>query len=177
MSRPSLPKSVLFFGFMNALLGTIGVVSGISALISKHTTVAQTIYQQVDLPSQSAQWLQAAMVLSPISSAIMLFCGIGLLRRQPWGRTLAIYYGIGSIVFSLIASGINISRIADRSSNLIVLNIITSILVSVFLGLLYKAAMVYFLARPSVKVALAAAPVGAEILEFKSAKQKRRPRA
>jgi hypothetical protein len=172
MSRPPLPKSVLFFGFMNVLLGTSGIVSGISALVSKHATVAQTIYQQVDLPTQSAQWLQAAMILSPLSSALMLICGIGLLKRQLWGRTLAIYYGIVSIVFSLIASGVNISRIAHRSDNVLVLNIITSILVSVFLGLLYKAAMVHFLARPTVKAALVPQPVGAEVLEFKPKRKK-----
>jgi uncharacterized membrane-anchored protein YitT (DUF2179 family) len=172
MSSRSLPRSVTLFGFTNTLLGMGGLVSGLSALIQPHLTVAQTVYQQVDLPTQSRQWLHLAMYLSPISSALMLICGIGLLRKKLWGRNLAIAYGYGAILFSLIASTFNILRITDRTDNPLILNIIFSIVVGVFLGLLYKAAMIYCLSRESVKVALANQPIGADILDFKSARQR-----
>jgi hypothetical protein len=169
----SLPRSIAVFGFANTLLGTAGLVSGISALMRTRFNVAQTVvYQQVDLPTQSIDWLHLAMIMSPLSSALMLICGIGLLRKKLWGRTLAIAYGYGAILFSLISSAINILRISGRTDNLMILNIILSILVSVFLGLVYKATMVYYLSRPSVKIALANQPIGAEILDFKAARQR-----
>jgi uncharacterized membrane protein (DUF2068 family) len=170
-SKSTMPKAVLFFGFANTLLGACGIVTGVSALIQPQMTVASKIYQQVDLSAQSTQWLHLAMVMSPISSAIMLICGIGLLRKKAWGRTLAIYYGLASIAFSVIASGINISRIADKSSNLTVLNVILGIAISVLFGLMYKVAMIHFLRRDSVKAALNPQPVEAKILEFKSVKK------
>jgi hypothetical protein len=169
----NLPRSITIFGFANTLLGTSGLISGVSALLRTHSNVAQTVvYQQVNLPSQSIDWLHLAMILSPISSALMLICGIGLLRKKLWGRTLAIAYGYGAILFSLIASTVNILRIVDRTETPMVLNIILSILVSVFLGLVYKAAMVYYLSRASVKTALINQPIGAEILDFKAARQR-----
>jgi uncharacterized membrane-anchored protein YitT (DUF2179 family) len=171
MSSRSLPRSITVFGFANTLLGASGLVSGLSALARAKANVAQTVvYQQVNLPSQSMDWLHLAMILSPISSALMLICGIGLLRKKLWGRTLAIAYGYGAILFSLIASTINIWRLPDRTDNPMILNIILSILVSVFLGLVYKATMVYFLSRPSVKTALVNQPIGADILDFKTAR-------
>ncbi len=174
MASRSLPRSVTIFGFANTVLGVGGLVSGLSALVKPHLTVAQTVYQQVNLPSQSMHWLQVAMYLSPLSSALMLLCGIGLLRKKMWGRNLAIAYGYAAILFTLIASTINIMRIADRIDQPIVLHIITSIVLSVFLGLLYKAAMVYCLSRASVKTALAQQPIGAEIIDFKAARQRHR---
>jgi uncharacterized membrane protein len=169
----SLPRSITVFGFANTFLGTCGLVSGISALIRTRSNVAQTVvYQQVDLPTQSLDWLHLAMVMSPISFALMLVCGIGLLRKKMWGRTLAIAYGYGSILFSLITSAINILRISGRTENPMILNIILSILVSVFLGLAYKATMVYYLSRPSVKTALVNQPIGAEILDFNAARRR-----
>jgi hypothetical protein len=170
---PSLPRSIAVFGFANTLLGSSGLVSGISALLRTRANVAQTVvYQQVNLPSQSVDWLHWAMILSPIHSALVLLCGIGLLRKKLWGRTLTIAYGYGAILFSLITSTINILRITDRTDNPMILNIILSILVSVFLGLAYKATMVYYLSRASVKTALANQPIGADILDFKSARQR-----
>jgi hypothetical protein len=166
MSKRSFPRSITIFGLANTVLGFCGLVSGLSALIQPHMTVAQNVYQQVNLPTQSMQWLHVAMVLSPISFALMLACGIGLLRKKLWGRTLAIYYGYGSITFSLIASSINVWRIADRADNPLILNIIFSIVLSVLLGLAYKATMVYCLTRPKVKESLVNQQVGAEILEF-----------
>lgn len=172
MASRSLPRSITIFGFANTALGVGGLVSGISALVKPHLTVAQTVYQQVSLPSQSMHWLQLAMYLSPLSSALMLLCGIGLLRKKMWGRNLSIAYGYAAILFSLIASAINILRITDRTDNPMILNIILSILVSVFLGLVYKATMVYYLSRASVKTALLNQPIGAAILDFKAARQR-----
>ncbi|MBE9029209.1 hypothetical protein IQ266_05460 [filamentous cyanobacterium LEGE 11480] len=173
MSSRSFPRSITIFGFANTALGAGGLVSGLSALLQPRMTVAENVYQQVNLPSQSLEWLHWAMVLSPLSSALMLVCGIGLLRKKTWGRTLAIGYGYGSIAFSLIASSINIWRIADRAHEPLILNIIFSIVLSVLFGLLYKAAMVYSLTRPKVKTALVNQPVGAEILEFKPVQRQR----
>lgn len=172
MSRRPFPRSIKIFGLANTVLGFCGLVSGLTALIQPHMTVAQNVYQQVHLPTQSMQWLETAMVVSPLSFALMLVCGIGLLRKKCWGRTLTIYYGYGSIAFSLIASSINIWRIADRASNPLVLNIIVSIVLSVLLGLVYKVTMVYCLTRPSVKAALVNQQSGAEILEFKPISRK-----
>jgi hypothetical protein len=167
MSSRSLPRSIFLFGLLNTALGAFGLASGLHGLLRPQQTVAMAVYQQVnDLPNQSMQWLHIAMILSPISSAILLLCGIALLQKKVWGRTLAIYYGLGSIAFSLIASGINISRIADRANNPLVLNIIFSIIVSVLVGLIYKAAMVYSLTRPKVKEALVNYKPGADIIEF-----------
>jgi uncharacterized membrane-anchored protein YitT (DUF2179 family) len=171
MSSRSLPRSITVFGFANTLLGASGLVSGLSALVRTHANVAQTVvYQQVNLPSQSTQWLHLAMILSPISSALMLICGIGLLRKKLWGRTLAIAYGYGTILFSLIASTTNILRITDRADDPKILGIVLGIVFGVFLGLVYKATMVYCLSRPSVKTALANQPIGADILDFKTAR-------
>jgi hypothetical protein len=172
MTSRSLPRSITIFGFANTALGVGGLVSGLSALIKPHLTVAQTVYQQVNLPSQSMHWLQLAMYLSPISSALMLICGIGLLRKKMWGRNLAIAYGYGAILYSLIASTVNILRITDLMSQPAVLSIVIGILLSVLFGVLYKATMVYFLSRDTVKTALANQPIGAAILDFKAARQR-----
>ncbi|MFM2429097.1 MAG: hypothetical protein RLZZ511_310 [Cyanobacteriota bacterium] len=166
MTSRSLPRSITIFGFTNTALGAGGLITGLSALIKSNPTVAENVYQQVNASSQSLHWLNLAMILSPISSLLLLLCGIGLLRKKRWGRTLAIYYGYGSIAFSVIASAINIFRFADRINEPLVLNTILGIVLSVLLGLAYKAFMVYSLSRESVKVALVNQPIGAEILEF-----------
>jgi hypothetical protein len=173
MSSRSFPRSVLIFGLLNTALGSMGLASGLKALFRPQQTLAVQVYQQVDLPSQSMQWLHLAMVMSPISFAILLVCGVAMLRKKSWGRTLAIYYGIGSSIAYLLASGINIARIADRASHPIVLNIIFSIIVSALLGVVYRLVMVYYLTRPSVKAAFATQPTGAEILEFKPRKPRK----
>jgi uncharacterized membrane protein len=166
MTSRSLPRAITIFGFANTAFGAMGLVSGVSALLRSQSNIAQNTYQQVNASAQSMDWLNVAMVLSPISSLLLLICGIGLLQKKQWGRSLAVYYGYGSIAFSVIASAINIFRFADRIHDPIVLNIIVSILLGVLLGLVYKAVMVYSLSRESVKVALANQPIGAEILEF-----------
>jgi hypothetical protein len=176
-SRPGqhfAPRSILVFGVANTILGFLGFCSGLKAFLRPQQTVAMQVYQQVDLPSQSMQWLHFAMIMSPISFAIMLICGVGLLQRRPWGRKLAIYYGLGSSLVYLIASSINIVRILDKANNPIVLNIIFSIAIGSLLGIAYRLAMVYYLTRPTVKTALATQPI-AEILEFKP-RSTRRPR-
>jgi hypothetical protein len=168
MSSRAMPKSVLLFGLSNSALGALGLIGGLNSLLRPQQTVAMQVYQQVDLPTQSMEWLRLAMILSPLSSLLMLVCGVALLQRRTWGLKLAAYYGIGSIGFSLIASGINISRIIDRTSNPIVLNVIFGILVSVFLGLVYKTAMVYSLTRPAVQTAFATQSRRAKVLKSKS---------
>jgi hypothetical protein len=172
MSSRSFPRSVLFFGLANTALGALGLASGLQALWRPQQTVAMQIYQQVDLPTQSMQWLQLAMLMSPISFGIMLICGIALLRKKAWGRTLAIYYGMGASLIYLLTSGINIARIADRASNMQVLSVIFGILVTTLLGGIYRLVMVYCLTRPEVKRAFAEQPIGAEILEFKPVRRR-----
>lgn len=173
MSKRSFPRAIIIFGLANTVLGLSGFVSGISALLRPHLSVAQNVYQQVNLPDQSFQWLHIAQIWSPISFAVLLTCGIGLLRRKPWGCNLAIIYGLGSIGFMSISRVINIARIAPHIDQPAVMNIIFGWLVTLILGGIYLGGMVYCLSRPRVKLALTNQTTGAEILEFKPRRRRR----
>jgi hypothetical protein len=174
MASSSFPRSISIFGFTNTALGACGLVSGLSALIRPQLSVAKNVYQQVDLSSQSMEWLHWAMVIAPISSALMLICGIGLLRKKTWGRTLAIIYGIGSIGFMVVSRGVHIARIAEHLSQPAAMNIILGWLVTLLFGALYFGSMVYCLSRPSVKQSLVNQPIGAAILAFKPTDRRHR---
>jgi hypothetical protein len=104
------PTSVTVFGILNIVFAVIGVLSMIASLFmflpqaaGTHNPVIQLIH---DNPAFAA-WLKFSMVQGTLAAVALLLAGIGLLKLQPWARTVSIVYAIYSVVMIVVGTVAN----------------------------------------------------------------------
>src|SRR2546428_12207469 len=130
--QPRRPTSVLVIAIFHFILGGLGLLLGVIGLAGSLmvyatlasapppppsatgpaavTPAAQYQYLDAHLPYWKEVDLTSAAV-SLVLSALMVVAGVGLLKMKPWGRTLSLVYGVGSILYQI---GVFIYALAYR---------------------------------------------------------------
>ncbi len=94
MRRPAL---IPIFGTLSLLFATIGMVGDVRAVLGQilHPRAAHAESLAAAGPSPVQQMIFAGMLLLGILATLALAAaGVGLLKRKPWGRSLAIGYSL-----------------------------------------------------------------------------------
>jgi len=104
------PASITAFGILNLVFAAFGVVGLMAsfALFSVPVDPNNPVIKLLHQNASYAVWLKFCILLGLISCVILVAAGAGLLGLKPWGRTLSMAYAILTIVFSLMAMGINL---------------------------------------------------------------------
>jgi hypothetical protein len=103
------PTSVTVFGILNIVFAVFGIFGLIFSIVLFYLP-ADTNNPVIKLIHESpayAAWLKACIPLGLLSCAALLAAGIGLLRLQPWARTLSIAYAVYAFVFGIVGMAVN----------------------------------------------------------------------
>jgi hypothetical protein len=107
MQRPTV---VTVFGILNIVFAALGVFGVLAAVMlftavgaNSNNPVIQIIH---DNPAYAA-WMKVSIVLGVVASAALLAAGIGLLKLQPWARTLSIAYAVYAMAMVLVNTVVN----------------------------------------------------------------------
>jgi hypothetical protein len=168
-SHPARPTAVTVFGILNLLFGAFGVCClGFSAAAMFIPFGPEMSRDNVPLQLMEESPLyrnfnRAEMVLGIAASIVLIVAGIGLLRLRPWGRKLAIGYGIYSVATDVIASIINLGFVfpilfqkAESASGIAMAAVwiaLFSGIAATVCGLTYAGLLLYFMYRPNVVAA------------------------
>ncbi len=117
-SLPSDQRPVIatVFGILNLVFGILGLCSTAAtvvgfAVISSDMFDAQMKeqmkVQQFDDPIYFGL-LSMQMILGLILSIVVIISGVGLLKFKPWGRKLANFYAVASLIMLLIGVAISV---------------------------------------------------------------------
>ena len=104
------PTSVTVFGILNIVFAGFGIV-GIVFAAMLFTVVGSNsnnpVVQIIQDNPGFATWMKISVVLGFIVSLALLAAGIGLLKLQPWARTISIIYGIYSLIMVPVGTVVN----------------------------------------------------------------------
>ncbi len=110
------PVIATVFGILNLVFGILGVCGNIlgigtfavmsSDLIDAKTKTQMNL-QQFNDPIYFGV-LSAQMVLSGILSIVIIVSGIGLLKFKPWGRKLANFYAVATLILLVVGTAVNV---------------------------------------------------------------------
>lgn len=110
------PVTATVFGILNLVFGVLGVCGnivgiGMFAVMSSDlmdaNAKAQMNWQQFDDPTIFAV-LIAQMTLSGILAIVIIISGIGLLKFKPWGRKLANFYAVATLILIVVGTTFSI---------------------------------------------------------------------
>jgi hypothetical protein len=116
-SPPARPTVITVFGVLNLVFGGLGIVSVIATLILLNVASALPTSMPnpvLDAMRDNAGYRTFTYVATGLGSAaciVLIVSGIGLLQMRPYGRTLAIAYGIYGVVAGLAALIANITMV------------------------------------------------------------------
>ena len=104
------PASITAFGILNLVFAAFGVAGLMAsfALFSIPDDPNNPVVKLLHYSAAYAVWLKFCILLGLLSCVVLVAAGAGLLGLKPWGRTLSMAYAILTIVFSLMAMGINL---------------------------------------------------------------------
>ena len=162
------PPSSIVFGILNigwALLGILGLVLGIITLNQPNNPMAPLMRGS----SATALWLKGSMPLGILMALVLLLSGIGLLRLKPWGRSLALFYGVAEIGlgviglifhFGMIVPGL-LAQLPMANAPEVAMGIMGGVVGGTLGGLVniaYSVLLVVFMKRPNVVAAFSVYP-------------------
>jgi hypothetical protein len=97
--------AVLNIGF--AVLGIVGVLSSVMLFAVAGDASKNPVIQIIHDNPSYALWMKMSIPLGLVSSGALLAAGIGLLKLQPWARTLSIVYALYAMFMVIIGSVVN----------------------------------------------------------------------
>ncbi len=101
---------VTVFGILNivfAALGGVGVISSIMLFVVASDSSKNPVVQIIHDNPTYALWMKISIPLGLLACGVLLAAGIGLLKLQPWARTLSIIYAIYAMITVLVSSVVN----------------------------------------------------------------------
>lgn len=168
-SLPVRPTAVTVFGILNLLFGAFGVcclgfsVATMFVPFGPAMTEENLPLQLIEESPLYRNFNRAEMALGIMASIVLIAAGIGLLRLRPWGRKLAIGYGIYAIAMDVFTSIVNLGFVfpilfqkAEAASGLALAAVWIALFSGIFgtlLGLTYAGLLLYFMYRPNVVAA------------------------
>jgi hypothetical protein len=152
MASRTTPTSVKVFGILNTIFGTISLLSVLNSLTKLEQI--QQVYKQFPALAKLGAWMPIQMLISSLMAIVLLSLGIGLLKRQPWARSLSVYYAIFVIGFGLLNLAITLTVLGGKMTDPMTIGVIVGTVFGICIGSIYYGLMIYFLTRPEVKAAL-----------------------
>jgi len=105
------PTSVTVFGILNLAFGALGLCGVVFTLASFAIPQNPRMVNPVlDLMHKNAgyrMFLQVTTGLGLIATLALILSGAGLLKLQPWARTVSIVYGVYSIGMGVAGVAVN----------------------------------------------------------------------
>jgi len=91
-------------GVACVVLGAVWIVTAVWAALQPETIKAQTARFQAPqlLTGFSASAAYASAAINLLLAALLFAAGVGLLRLKKWGASLALWYAVGRIVWSIL---------------------------------------------------------------------------
>ncbi|HEX4348729.1 MAG TPA: hypothetical protein VH251_00005, partial [Verrucomicrobiae bacterium] len=102
------PTAVTVFGILNivfAALGVLGAMASVMLFVAQGTSSNNPVIQHIHDSPSYATWLKISIGLGVFGGAVLFAAGLGLLALKPWGRMLAVVYGIYAVVM-VLAGGV-----------------------------------------------------------------------
>jgi hypothetical protein len=152
MASRTIPASVKVFGIIDLVFGTLGLLSALNSL-AKFSQVRES-YKMFPTLAKLSGWMPIQMLISVLMAIALLTLGIGLLKRQPWARSLSVYFAMFVIGFGLLNLAIMVTLLGGDLTNPMSIGLIIVTVFGIFIGSIYYGLMIYFLTRPEVKAAL-----------------------
>ena len=163
---PERPTSVTVFGILNLILGGLGLCRNTmtgAELISPSSEMFRTspTLAMMDESAIFCFFIIISVSLSFVAAVVLMISGIGLLKLRPYGRQLAIVFGIYSVAMKIIGLLVNVFvlfprlkaqsgeplagfTVEDANRTMVTVTLANSI------GLIYAGLLLYFMCRPYV---------------------------
>jgi hypothetical protein len=114
--KPERPVVVLVFAILNLVFGGLGILGFlcggiILAIVFAALSSAPAGTAFPHFPSGLVTLFVVLFIYGFIMAVVLVLSGIGLLNMKRWGRNTAIAYSIITIVYSIVATVINITYI------------------------------------------------------------------
>lgn len=107
------PTVATVFGILHIIFGALGILGAAMNVLAMAVSPAgqNPVYDLVAENSLFAAYTYAGMVLGLVVSILLIAAGIGLLKVQPWARTVSIGYAIYGILMATIGTIIGLTVI------------------------------------------------------------------
>lgn len=165
------PASLIVFGVLHLLLGLMGLLGGITALIFllSDFKLPEGSFDLQAILCEELPWYQTyattSVVLGLLVSIVLIVAGIGLFRARECARKATIYYGYYGVAAGLIGAFIVVTQTApvmngllDGANDMDRIAIIAGIggaYIGVAMGLCYPVLVLIFMNRSALKTAIA----------------------
>jgi len=162
------PTSVTVFGALNLVFGLLGLCgvawSGIFLYAGQSMMPANAppnpVFELMTKNPIYAGFMAVSMILGVIFTVVLIAAGVALLRWNPLGRRLSIWYSVYAIVMGIMGMVVNtvflygpLLQQAGGGPATATAGMIGGIIGSA-MGLIYPALLWYFMTRPHVVAAL-----------------------
>jgi hypothetical protein len=158
------PTSAVVFGILNIIFGALGLCGTV------FTAAMFLVPQQggqnpvLDIMAENTTYrifMQVSIILGLIATLVVIASGIGLLQLKPYGRTLAIVYGVYAVVAGIVGIIVNfvfiigplMQKASDAPAGPEQAAAIGGAIGGSFggcIGLIYPVVLLFFMYRPNV---------------------------
>ena len=153
-----MPPSIKVFGILQIVFGSMGCVcggagGGLALLMMKNEEFAYEFEQGLTArhTEEYPTMLVITGVITLLLSVLQIITGVGLLKKQNWGRTGSLLYAVFTMLVSITTTILTISMIKEGPN--VAFTLISNIGGAVF-NLIYPICILIFLTRPVVVEAL-----------------------
>jgi hypothetical protein len=104
------PASAAVFGILNILFGVIGLCGTVFSAALFFAPQASGQNPVLEIMAENTLYrvfMQVSIVLGVFAALVLIISGIGLLQLKPYGRTLAIIYGVYAVVAGVVGMIVN----------------------------------------------------------------------
>lgn len=155
------PATVTVFGILNILYGGLSIVGTLFSLMVIYLGSGDVTLGMVESNAVYAAWTKLAVVLGAIAAVVVIAAGIGLLKMMPWARIASVGYGVYSVVIFIVGVVLGwifvysplleeMGAFEDSTQKGAMLGGLIGGVLGGFLGLIYPAALLYFMTRPGI---------------------------
>ena len=153
-----MPPSIKVFGILQIVFGSMGCVcggagAGLILLMMKNEEFSMAFGQELTASHTEgySNLLVITGVFTLLLSVFQIITGVGLLKKQNWGRTGSLLYAVVTMLVSITTTILTISMIKEGPN--VAFTLISTIGGAVF-NLIYPICILIFLTRPVVVEAL-----------------------